>query len=178
MGAQRPKIPLPPSLSRSRQGGQPPRRGTRVRQQREFDITERDQARFWAKVALPNEQGCMLWLASKTRSYGTFSMRGRPCYAHRFAYELLAGPIPAGLHIDHLCRTTECVRVDHLEPVTCAENIRRGQGGANMRAKTHCPQGHPYEGVNLRRTPHGARVCRTCQRLAARAYRRRLKEAA
>jgi hypothetical protein len=46
--------------------------------------------------------------------------------AHRFAYELLVGPIPEGLVIDHLCRNRRCVNPAHLEPVTAEENWRRG----------------------------------------------------
>lgn len=30
--------------------------------------------------------------------------------------------------------------------------------------KTHCPQGHPYSGDNLRLKKSGGRECRTCQR--------------
>ena len=36
------------------------------------------------------------------------------------------GPIPAGMVIDHLCRNRNCVRPDHLEVVTPAQNTRRG----------------------------------------------------
>lgn len=48
-----------------------------------------------------------------------------PVRAHRFAYELVKGPIPEGLTLDHLCNVPLCVNPDHLEPVTLSENIRR-----------------------------------------------------
>jgi hypothetical protein len=45
--------------------------------------------------------------------------------AHRVSYEAAYGPIPAGLHIDHLCRVRKCVRPEHLEAVTQGENNLR-----------------------------------------------------
>jgi len=35
---------------------------------------------------------------------------------------------------------------------------------AENAAKTHCPQGHPYEGDNLYINPVGHRICRQCGR--------------
>jgi hypothetical protein len=35
-------------------------------------------------------------------------------------------------------------------------------------AKTHCPNGHPYAGANLRIRPNGHRACRACHRAASR----------
>lgn len=46
--------------------------------------------------------------------------------AHRIFYELIVGPIPRGLFLDHLCRNRDCVNPDHLEPVTNLVNSRRG----------------------------------------------------
>ena len=46
--------------------------------------------------------------------------------AHRVYYERHVGPVPEGLELDHLCRNPGCVNPEHLEPVTHAENIRRG----------------------------------------------------
>jgi hypothetical protein len=50
----------------------------------------------------------------------------RTVQAHRVVYEAMKGPIPKGLTIDHLCQNTGCVNPDHMEPVTLAENLRRG----------------------------------------------------
>ncbi|UQA97673.1 HNH endonuclease [Streptomyces halobius] len=38
----------------------------------------------------------------------------------------LPGELPPEQHLDHLCRNRACVTPDHLEPVSCAENPRRG----------------------------------------------------
>lgn len=46
--------------------------------------------------------------------------------AHRYAWEYVNGHIPIGLILDHLCRFRACIRPDHMEPVTHAENTRRG----------------------------------------------------
>lgn len=43
---------------------------------------------------------------------------------------------------------------------------------AKRKAITHCPQGHAYEGANLRETPTGRRVCRACARAATAKNRR------
>ncbi len=75
---------------------------------------------------------CWTWQRALRNGYGYLSVGGRPenggrrVYAHRHIYEMANGPIPSGLHIDHLCRNRACVRPDHLEPVTCTENTRRG----------------------------------------------------
>lgn len=104
--------------------------------------------------------GCWLWTGHINGSgYGT--MGGRS--VHRLVYIELVGPIPDGLQLDHLCRIRNCVNPAHLEPVTAAENVRRGDGpgGRNAR-KTHCKNGHTLtpENVYIRR----GRNCRICAR--------------
>lgn len=51
----------------------------------------------------------------------------------------------------------------------------RGEGlkgqGYNMRQKSHCPQGHPYEGDNLKVNPKGWRICRACENAKKRRIR-------
>lgn len=132
-------------------------------------------ARFWAKVnclgAIP-AQGtavgtCWEWTAGKTKQgYGGFHpTKARMVLAHRYAYELLIGPIPAGLVIDHLCRNRVCVNPAHLEPVTTGENTRRGFSVSTWnRIKTKCPADHPYSAENTYVSPKGSRICRACAR--------------
>jgi hypothetical protein len=124
--------------------------------------------------------GCWTWTASlDSHGYGQINSggRGKPLPAHRVVYEMINGPVPVGLDLDHLCRNTVCVRPDHLEPVTRAENIRRGEAGqvhkARMALLTHCKHGHEftpantYTGKNANGNPR--RVCRKCKAIRERA---------
>lgn len=106
---------------------------------------------------------CWLWAELKTGSgYGRVYLRGMQ-YAHRVVYSLIVGPIPDGMTLDHLCRVRHCVRPAHLEPVTQAENARRGATAVRNRAKTHCPRGHEYTPENTR-WYRNARRCKACKR--------------
>jgi hypothetical protein len=76
---------------------------------------------------LVNENGCWIWQLRKTSNgYGLVDVNRRVVLAHRHFYEQARGAIPAGLDLDHLCRTRACVNPEHLEPVTRTENARRG----------------------------------------------------
>ena len=126
---------------------------------------------FWKKVRVtPLVAGCWEWIGARTvDGYGRLEARGRQWQAHRLAYEMAVAPIPPGLVIDHLCRNPPCVRPDHLEPVTGAENTRRSRAALVGRSKTHCPKGHEYTPENTVLTASGLggpkthRSCRACK---------------
>jgi hypothetical protein len=92
------------------------------------ELTSQQALRFWDKVE--RASGCWPWRSSKSDGYGVYSVRckglRRNYGAHRLAYRLLVGAIPTGLNLDHLCRNRACCNPQHMEPVTMAENIRRG----------------------------------------------------
>lgn len=120
--------------------------------------------RFWPRVD-KQDDGCWLWTATlDSDGYGSLWVQGTMVSTHRFAYELLVGPIPDGLTLDHLCRVRRCVNPDHLEPVTHRENTLRGESfAAANAAKTRCPRGHPYDDENTYVDGDGGRHCRTCR---------------
>lgn len=110
-----------------------------------------------------NEDGCLIWPGATTNTgYGRINRRTNPGteLVHRIMYELEHGPIPDGLVIDHLCRTTLCAEVTHLEAVTQYENCQRG-----VRAQqTHCIHGHEFTPENtIRAGAAGRRSCRECK---------------
>lgn len=127
------------------------------------------EQRLWRRVDKTGD--CWNWTGPLHSSgYGLIGEgggQGRTLRVHRVAYELLVGPIPIGLTLDHLCQNTVCVNPDHLEPVTAEENLRRAAA-----RRTTCRRGHAFTTENTIVRPHG-RECRTCRKA-----RRRIREAA
>lgn len=71
---------------------------------------------------------CWLWCGAESgNGYGKVSIDGRMKMAHRAIYEILVGPVPEGLVLDHLCRNRRCCNPGHMEPVTAQETTRRGE---------------------------------------------------
>jgi hypothetical protein len=134
--------------------------------------------RFWAKVN--KTETCWLWNGARdANGYGRFYVGSRTiALAHRVSYEMSVGPIPQGLHLDHICRVTSCVNPDHLEAVTPRENLLRGIGPSAINARrTQCKRGHAFTEDNTYRH-RNQRYCRACHVLGQTAYVQRLRKSA
>lgn len=119
---------------------------------------------------------CWEWMGALSEGYGVIG-RGRRgegnIFTHRAMWELLVGPVPDGLELDHLCRNRRCCNPDHLEPVTRELNVARGARRPGYRRHiVFCPRGHRYDHHNGRQ-----RICRTCHREDAEASRARRRAA-
>lgn len=126
--------------------------------------------RLWPKVVWQSN-GCWYWTGSKADGgYGVICVNGVQRLVHRVAYELVKGPIPKGMEIDHLCRNRICCHPSHLEVVTRAENIKRAN-----EARTTCSRGHLINELNMYYTLSGLRRCRKCRCIRNKDKRERLK---
>lgn len=139
-----------------------------------MQLTAAEAQRFRAKVAPPDANGCCLWQGAidKNSGYGRFRAAGRIRVAHRVAWALAGREVPPDRELDHLCRVRACVTESHLEAVTHAENVRRGDlpRVTRLRGATSltCRQGHPWS----EQEPlfiGGTRTCRVCRNANQRA---------
>lgn len=115
---------------------------------------------------------CWRWTGAKDQDgYGSIWWEKRKQRVHRVVWQMLVGPIPNTLQIDHLCRVRSCANPDHLDVVSRRTNHRRSPfyGGS------HCPKGHPYDEANTYWLA-GERSCRTCHRERQRRWKLRQAE--
>lgn len=95
-------------------------------------VTQRDIARFWARVDqqpdTPERSGCWLWIGGKNAAgYGTFWCDGQNRYTHRFALVLAGHNLQDGEYGLHgVGCPKHCVRVgpEHLRPGDQSQNIK------------------------------------------------------
>lgn len=128
-------------------------------------------ARLASRINFNAPGGCWVWTGEteyKRGGYGKLAYSTSPMIwayvkVHRVVYEFLVGPIPPGLHLDHLCRNPPCCNPAHLEAVTPRVNIMRGR--SPMIVAHHagsCVKGHVND---FCRRPDGRVIyCRACRR--------------
>lgn len=129
------------------------------------------------RVERDESTGCLHWLGKldKDGYAGRIKIGGVEYRPHRLAYELYFGEVPN--IVDHLCHTNSscvdasncahrrCIEPTHLESVTPAINIARGNTGIAKSSLTHCKHGHEFTPENTKRRSNGTRACRTCMRI-------------
>lgn len=149
---------------------------------RQFKRRKAYEQRFWADVLEGQPDECWPWHGGffEKTNYGRTGLGRKLGVAsiltHRIAYELAHGPIPAGHEVHHACHDRDpdckggpscphrrCCNPAHLEPLLADDHRKR-----HYPEKTHCPQGHPYNGDRL--VVHGRRRCLTCQEERARVH--------
>lgn len=147
-----------------------------------FDPSELPRT-FWANVDKDGPEStdgrCWIWTAAHDHGgYGRLTHRYWTVLAHVVSWEYVHGKKPAGTELDHfVCDRRNCVNPAHMRPVTPRENSLRAFSsvGSINAAKTHCPQGHPYDDTYLERVnARGGlgRRCKICRR-AQRNHRRK-----
>jgi hypothetical protein len=83
---------------------------------------------FWSRVDICEPNRCWNWTRSATHSYGCITYQGKLQRAHRLAYVLAIGPIPAdkplALHKPRICHNRLCCNPAHLYAGDNSDNHR------------------------------------------------------
>jgi hypothetical protein len=133
--------------------------------------------RFWANVE--KTDNCWIWTGYKNSAgYGNLSLNYGEKKAHRYAWAVTYGQIPAGMFVLHRCDNPSCVRPDHLflgdQKANVQDMMTKGRW-AGRRLGTHCPHGHEYTVDNIVVRKTGGRACRTCMQIRDRKRKQRTR---
>lgn len=127
--------------------------------------------RFQEKYRENPRTGCWEWQgALNSRGYGCFAWggKGKSLLAHRWAWLFLAEKkIPDGKVLSHKesCGNHACVNPEHMFVNDPEKAKRTGASPIAQNAQaTHCAEGHPFSGDNLRMRADGRRICITCDK--------------
>ena len=91
------------------------------------EIVSQDFERFWSRVDQRGVDECWGWQAGKhIRGYGVLRWEGTSQCAHRVAWQLTYGLIPAGKNVLQSCRNPLCCNPAHL--FLGAQSPRRKRG--------------------------------------------------
>jgi len=98
-----------------------------------------DDGRLLWKVTRPG-RGCVAGKEAGARAhhgYHAVMVNGKKFYAHRIVWELLRGPIPIGMCIDHIDGDTSNNQIENLRLVTLSGNQRNRRLGVLNRFGIH-----------------------------------------
>lgn len=147
------------------------RSGKGVRQQQHHGLTPYERFMLYVD-AETTPDGCHPWTGRENKGRGKFGVRKdgkrRQYLSSRWLLEHTLGrELEPDELVRHKCDNGICVRREHLELGTAADNARDivERGYHHNASKTHCKWGHVFDEENTYIQPStGKRQCRTCRR--------------
>lgn len=141
-------------------------------------ITAVDPQAQWPTKYTVDPSGCWLYDGGirAQSGYGYAKYEGKVHYVHRLMYRLHVGEIPEGMTIDHVdCVARHCVRPDHLEVVTIAENSGRMRAKLLEKRDGMCAAGLHRMADTRRKYRGGTSQCGACHDAKIKEWKARQK---